>query len=91
VLVVQQAASGVTSFPEVDGVTPRTLWGYLALQVGGSEGYQIVRADDEALTAPGSVGLKRAPGRPPGPAADRRDRAVLPGRLWREGRPDHLG
>jgi predicted AAA+ superfamily ATPase len=50
--VVQQAASGATSFPEVDGVTPRTLWGYLALQVGGSEGYQIVRADDEALTRP---------------------------------------
>ena len=35
------------------------MWGYLALQVGGAEGYQLVQADDEALTAPGSDAIKR--------------------------------
>ena len=52
-------ASGATSFPAVAGITPRTVWGYLALQVSGAEGYQLVQADDEALTAPGSDALKR--------------------------------
>lgn len=52
-------ASGATSFPTVSGMTPRTVWGYLALQVSGAKGYQLVRADDEALTAPGSDALKR--------------------------------
>ena len=41
------------------------MWGYLALQVGGAEGYQLVEADDEALTAPGSDAIKRVlAGRP---------------------------
>jgi len=53
------SATGATSFPSVAGVTPRTVWGYLALQVGGAEGYQLVLADDEALTAPGSDAIKR--------------------------------
>jgi len=52
-------SSGATSFPALDGVTPHTVWGYLALQTGGAAGYEIVRADDEALTAPGSAALKR--------------------------------
>lgn len=52
-------ASGATSFPPVGGVAPRTMWGYLALQVSGTDGYEIVRADDEALTAPGSDAIKR--------------------------------
>jgi predicted AAA+ superfamily ATPase len=51
--------SGAQSFPEVAGIAPRTVWGYLALQVGGAEGYQLVRRDDETLTAPGSDALKR--------------------------------
>lgn len=53
------SATGATSFPSIAGVTPRTVWGYLALQVGGAEGYELVRADDEALTAPGSDAIKR--------------------------------
>ena len=52
-------SSGATSFPALDGVTPHTVWGYLALQTGGAAGYEIVRADDEALTAPGSAAMKR--------------------------------
>ncbi len=53
------SSSGAQSLPEVAGVTPRTVWGSLALQIGGVEGYALVRADDEALTAPGSDALKR--------------------------------
>jgi hypothetical protein len=56
------SASGATTFPTVAGVAPRTLWGYLALQVGGTDSYAHVRADDEALTAPGSDAIKRALG-----------------------------
>lgn len=52
-------STGARSFPAVDDVTPQTLWGYLALQVGGRPGYDIVRADDEAMTAPGSDAIKR--------------------------------
>jgi hypothetical protein len=58
-------ASGATSFPAVHGVTPRTVWGYLALHIAGTEGYQIIQADDEALTAPGSDALKRVLGARP--------------------------
>ncbi|KWW98639.1 hypothetical protein LI90_266 [Carbonactinospora thermoautotrophica] len=58
-------SSGATSFPETDGVTPRTVWGHLALQVAGRAGYEHVRADDEALTAPGATALKRVFGDAP--------------------------
>ncbi len=51
-------SSGATTFGDVDGVQPRTVWGYLALQLGGTEAYELVRADDEAMTAPGSAALK---------------------------------
>lgn len=62
VAVFVGTSSGATSFPPVAGVTPRTLWGYLALQVGGADAYEYVRADDDALTAPGSDALKRVLG-----------------------------
>lgn len=52
-------SSGASSFPPVDGVTAKTMWGYLALQLGGSAGYDLVRSDDESLTAPGSDAIKR--------------------------------
>ena len=58
-------SSGAQTFPAVAGVTPRTIWGYLALQVGGVAGYELVRADDQALTAPGSDALKRLLGERP--------------------------
>lgn len=38
---------------EHDGVVARTLWGELAWQLGGVEGYGIVAAQDEAGQAPG--------------------------------------
>jgi hypothetical protein len=58
-------AAGAQTFPEIDGVTPRTMWGYLALQLRGKDGYELVRTDDEALTAPGSHALKRLLGDAP--------------------------
>jgi hypothetical protein len=51
-------SAGAQSFPAVAGVNPRTVWGYLALQLAGADGYAHVQADDEALTAPGSAALK---------------------------------
>ena len=39
--------------PLPDGIRLHTLWGNLAYQLGGKEGYELVRADDEAATNPG--------------------------------------
>jgi hypothetical protein len=50
--------AGATTFPAVHGVAPQTIWGYLALQLGGVAGYELVRTDDEGLTAPGATALK---------------------------------
>ena len=36
-----------------DGTVVRTLWGELAWQLGGKEGYALVAADDEKATSPG--------------------------------------
>jgi hypothetical protein len=52
-------AYGATSFPEVDGIKPNTMWGFLALQLGGAEAYELVRQDDEALTAAGADAFKQ--------------------------------
>ena len=45
--------------------TARTLWGWIAWALGGSEGYELVRAQDEARVAPGGDAiialLKRGP------------------------------
>ncbi|MDA8309413.1 MAG: DUF499 domain-containing protein [Actinomycetota bacterium] len=56
---------GATSFPPKDGITPRTPWGHLALALGGVEAFELVRADDEGLTAPGSAALGEALGSGP--------------------------
>ncbi len=58
-------SAGATTFPEVDGVHPSTLWGYLALQLGGRAGYDQVRLDDEGQTAPGAAALRRVLGTEP--------------------------
>src|SRR5262249_34849107 len=36
-----------------DGTTVRTLWGEIAWQLGGKEGYKLVKEDDERATNPG--------------------------------------
>lgn len=42
---------------QINGVTVRTLWGDIAAQLGGQEGYTIVRAADEKGVAPGANDL----------------------------------
>jgi hypothetical protein len=42
---------------ESDGIRPLTLWGWLALQLGGKAGYEEMRANDEARVAPGGDDL----------------------------------
>ena len=42
---------------QVNGLTVRTLWGDIAAQLGGQEGYAIVRAADEKGVAPGANDL----------------------------------
>ena len=41
----------------VNGITVRTLWGDIAAQLGGQDGYAIVRAADEKRVAPGANDL----------------------------------
>ena len=36
-----------------DGFTAKTIWGWIAWALGGQEGYDVVRAQDEARVAPG--------------------------------------
>ncbi len=55
-------SAGATTFPEIEGISASTPWGYLALQIGGRAGYEQVRIDDEALTAPGAAALGRVIG-----------------------------
>ncbi len=55
-------SAGATTFPVVQGVTARTLWGHLALQLAGADGYSFVREADESLTAPGADAIKEVLG-----------------------------
>jgi len=59
VAVFVGTSAGASTFPAVHGLAARTPWGYLALQIGGPDAYEIVQEDDEALSAPGSDQLKR--------------------------------
>ena len=51
--------------PDGNGAAARTLWGWIAWALGGPEGYELVRAQDEACVAPGGDAivalLKRGP------------------------------
>jgi hypothetical protein len=42
---------------ESDGVRVQTLWGWLALKLGGKAGYEAMRANDEARVSPGGDDL----------------------------------
>jgi predicted AAA+ superfamily ATPase len=42
---------------ESQGIRPLTLWGWLALQLGGKAGYETMRANDEARVSPGGDDL----------------------------------
>ena len=54
-VLVGQKISPATPQVADDGTVLRTLWGRLAHQLGGKEGYDLVRADDEAGTSPGAA------------------------------------
>jgi len=41
------------------GITTYTLWGEIAYQVGGIEGYSLLRGSDEQRASPGTVVLER--------------------------------
>jgi hypothetical protein len=42
---------------EGDGIRARTFWGWIALKIGGKEGYELLRANDESRVAPGGDDL----------------------------------
>lgn len=42
---------------ECDGIRAQTLWGWLALKLGGKPGYEAMRANDEARVSPGGDDL----------------------------------
>ena len=44
---------------EVNGIQTRTLWGNIAAQLGGQEGYEIVKAADEKSVSPGANDLTK--------------------------------
>ena len=44
---------------KANGITTRTLWGNIAAQLGGREGYAIVKAADKKSVAPGANDLTR--------------------------------
>lgn len=53
VVIVGNKLSPGQTHQKPDGVQVNTLWGEIAWQLGGKEGYEIVRAADETKTNPG--------------------------------------
>lgn len=54
-VLVGQTISPSAPEPVEDGIALHTLWGRLAYQLGGREGYELVRTDDENGTNPGAA------------------------------------
>lgn len=54
-VLVGQTISPAAPEPVEEGVELHTLWGRLAYQLGGKEGYELVRTDDENGTNPGAA------------------------------------
>ena len=54
-VMVGQAISPAAPKSVGGGIRLHTLWGHLAYQLGGKDGYDIVRADDLAGTSPGAA------------------------------------
>ena len=74
------------SSPRSTARSARTLWGYLALQLGGTDMYSYVADADQALTAPGADALKARPRRRLVAHPDRRARPLPRDGERREGR-----
>lgn len=54
-VLVGQQISAADPVSVGGGIRLHTLWGHLAYQLGGKEGYEMVRADDLAGTSPGAA------------------------------------
>ncbi len=54
-VIVGQMTSVSAPVPAEKGVLLHTLWGHIAYQLAGREGYELVRTDDEAGTNPGAA------------------------------------
>jgi predicted AAA+ superfamily ATPase len=55
VVIVGNKISPGSPSRKADGTVVRTLWGELAWQLGGKEGFAIVKEDDERATSPGDT------------------------------------
>jgi predicted AAA+ superfamily ATPase len=55
VVIVGNKISPGSPAKKPDGTIVRTLWGELAWQLGGKEGYALVKEDDERATSPGDT------------------------------------
>lgn len=55
VVIVGNKISPGSPSKKPDGTVVRTLWGELAWQLGGKEGYAMVKDDDERATSPGDT------------------------------------
>lgn len=87
-VIVGQMISPSAPVPAEDGVVLHTLWGHLAYQLGGRDGYELVRTDDESGTNPGGA-LKKLFERC-GPAVVLIDEWVAYARQLRDGGTDRL-
>lgn len=54
-VIVGNKISPGRSHTKPDGTVVRTLWGEIAWQLGGVEGYEMIREDDEQGTNPGDI------------------------------------
>jgi hypothetical protein len=54
-VLVGQMISPSAPMPVAKGINLHTLWGHLAFQLGGADGYELVRTDDEKGTNPGAA------------------------------------
>ncbi|MDE0555374.1 MAG: DUF499 domain-containing protein [Candidatus Poribacteria bacterium] len=55
--VIVGTALNPSGTQKVQGITTRTLWGNIAAQLGGQEGYDIIKASDKKSVAPGANDL----------------------------------
>jgi predicted AAA+ superfamily ATPase len=58
VVLVGTALGAAQPRVKADGTVVNTLWGEMAWQLGGAEGYAMVRANDESGVSPGSDALR---------------------------------
>lgn len=57
-IFVGDEAGATSGFASRDGIKPQTLWGHIALQLGGAVAYEHVKVDDQRMTAPGAEAME---------------------------------